>query len=113
MLQEISNIDKHRLLMVGAAAYVYASYDRDIFKQHTISDFIAFYGRMIEPEAVVLTFTSIPHNPANKVNVEFYPNLEIVFKRGESVKGKNIIETMNEICSYVAINVINPLSKFL
>ena len=113
-LQELSNVDKHRTLLVGTLNNVATALlpDRS-FNFRFIGDVIQVYGTLLKPEAVIIRYNAVPINPSQKMRVEFSPMLNIVFECGSSVDGKNTLEILSDIADFIELQVIPQLSKFL
>ena len=109
ILQELSNIDKHRLLLVSSVANAYSMVHPDTFQYYQFSNVINVYDVLIEPEAVVLRYSAVLIDPSHKMDVKFDPVLKIVFGDGSTVKGKGILETLAAIHDYIVGDVIEPL----
>lgn len=110
-IHELSNIDKHRLLLVCEFSSKSA-----ILREHSDFDFTggnAIYKARLKPDAVVVRFSGRPHYPGAKVDVQFSPLMEVIFDGVPTVDGEEVVETFQQLIDYVRCEVVTPLSKFL
>ncbi len=113
MLYDLSNIDKHRLLVVGAlssrAPIMLVGKCRNY--QFT-GDFDSIYQALVEDEAVIARFHATTKDPAlGEMHMEFDALLEIVFNCGiKSVDSKGVIDTLGIILTYIESDAIRPLA---
>lgn len=118
VLHELSNIDKHRLLIVAHCHSDAMLMEVDRFRTEgntiILAEPIHVYGGFIEGETEVLSCQAIPADPNREMNVEFFrPLLDIAFKCGSVVDGIGLTSVLGKIHSYILTNVIPPLSRFL
>ena len=111
-LYELSNIDKHRLLLVGAVGSLAAGFSPDLFRNCLLGD-VDVYGGIIESEAIVVRYRAVPKDPSKEMHVEFDPLLQIIFNCGSTVKGKGVISTLATAHKYIIDDVIPALQPFL
>ena len=112
-LHELSNIDKHRLLLICAFSSRSAMYNISSGSNFDFTGGNAVYNARLKPDAVVMRFTGRKRDPRKKMNVEFYPLAEAIFDGAPIVDGKDVIVTLNALFDYVRVDVIPPLVKFL
>ncbi len=113
-LHELSNIDKHRTLLVGTMSNAAAMLLPDQSFNYTfIRDITPIYGVLLEPEAVIVRYAAVPTDPSQKMQVKFDPILHIVFNCRSSVDGENTLGVLFKIAEFVENQVIPPLKKFL
>ena len=118
VLHELSNIDKHRLLIMAHCHSTAMVMDVDRFRTEGNTIILAgpmnVYGGFIEGETEVLNCHAIPADPSRDMNVEFFrPLLDIGFKCGSIVDGIGLTSVLGNIHSHILTDVIPPLSKFL
>jgi len=92
ILQQLSNIDKHRLLLIGTVNSVAAGFSVDKSRNYDLRT-ADVYAVPIRNEAIVCRYRAIPKNPNKEMHLEFNPLLEIAFESPLTVAGKNVIKT--------------------
>lgn len=112
ILQELSNVDKHRLLIIGAVSNRAAGYRPGLSRNAHLLN-VEVYNIPIKGEAVVVRYQAAPIDPGKEMHVEFDPLLEIAFDGPEIVKGKGVIETLRSIFGYIETRAFGLLTKFL
>jgi len=112
-LHELSNIDKHRLLLVGALSNAAAAFRPSLSYNYQFTHAIQVYDIPLEPEAVTLRYGAVPVDPRQQMHVDFDPLLKIVFRYGGAVDGKSVVETLRDIYNYIGTRVFGLLGKFL
>lgn len=113
-LHELSNVDKHRKLLVGTLTSAVAPIIPErSFNYQFIADVDQCYGILLEPEAVIIRYSAVPRDPSKEMHVEFGPMLEVVFNCGSSVDRKYTRAVLFNIFNFIELQVIPPLSKFL
>lgn len=119
VLHDLSNIDKHRLLLVTNCHSTGVVLDVDRFRTEgnailPAGQSIHVHGGFIEGETEVLSCQAIPADPNREMNVEFFrPLLDIGFKCGSIVDGIALTGVLGGIHNYILADVIPPLSRFL
>jgi hypothetical protein len=113
-LHELSNIDKHRTLLIGTLSNAATMLNPGVsFNYRLIEDVIQAYGVLLEPEAVIIRYAAVPRDPSKEMHVEFGPLLEIVFNCGSSLDRKNTLKILFDTYNFVESEVIPRLSSFL
>jgi hypothetical protein len=110
-LYELSNIDKHRLLLVGTCfcegTIVHGEFADQPWAQGRN---IRVYGGFVDVKTKI---ASIAVTPEREKDVEVTPMMDIFFKCGCTVDAKSVIATLKGIFNHIAIVVIQRLAKFL
>ncbi len=116
-LQELSNVDKHRLLHVTYWSFRAPSFT---FRTKNVS---ALRGPIFRPgplkrDAVVAAWQTIPVDPryGTDVNVEAEILTDVVFGKASaarSVRGESVVKTLYEIGAFIASDVLPPLTALL
>lgn len=112
MLYELSNIDKHRLLLVGTVSNVAAGFRPGMSYNYKLLG-ANVYDAMIEGEAIVVRYRATPDDPDKEMHVEFDPLLQIAFKGPTTVNGKGVVKALNTIHDYIGTRVFGLLGNFL
>ena len=112
MLHELSNIDKHRLLIAGTVSNVAAGFRPGASRNFQLLN-THVYDTMIEGEAIVARYSALPIDPNQEMHVEFDPLLQIAFYGPSAVKGKGVIRALRDIHDYIGTRVFGLLGKFL
>lgn len=112
ILHALSNIDKHRLLIVGTVSNVAAGFRLSGSCNFQDLD-VQVYDTMIEGETVVIRYRAIPIDRDKAMHVEFDPLLQIAFKTPLALNGKGVVRTLNDICDYIQVRAFGSLGKFL
>jgi hypothetical protein len=113
-LHELSNIDKHRKLLVGTLVSAAAPLIPErSFNYGFTSDVDQRYDILLEPEAVIIRYSVVPRDPSKEMHVEFGPMLEVVFNCGSSVDGEYARAVLFNIFNFIEFRVIPPLIIFL
>jgi len=112
MLYKLSNIDKHRLLLVGTVSNVAAGFRPGMSYNYRLLG-ANVYDTMIEGEAIVVRYRAVPADPDKEMHVEFDPLLQIAFKGPTAVNGKGVVKTLGAIYDYIGTRVFGLLGTFL
>lgn len=111
---QLSNLDKHRLLLTSASRIGKVSLDpAKCVNVDTESVIVDFSGGPIKTNTEIVRCSFLPINPDRKVDVNFVPSLDIVFKCGSVVDEKRVLDVFAAIYNFIAIDVYKPLSKYL
>lgn len=115
-LEELRNVDQHRLLHPVALARD-VSRCRLLAPQGTIepTDKFRFGNRPIKENAMLAWFEIVPKGDV-EVYVEDNASIDIAFERGSparSVQGKSVVTTLSQIALYVGEDVLPALLPFL
>lgn len=118
VLHDLSNIDKHRLLLVANCHSTGVALDVDRFRTEgnaiLLAGTINVHGGFIEGETEVLNCRVAPADPNREMNMEFFqPLMDIGFKCGSIVDGKGLTHVLADIHNYILTEVIPPLSRFV
>lgn len=111
-LHELSNIDKHRLLLIVAASNVAAGFRPGMSRNYTLID-ASVYPTIIKGDTVVMRYRAVPQDPSQQMHVEFDPILQIAFDGPAIVHGEGLIKTLKDIYDYIGGRVFGLLGKFL
>jgi hypothetical protein len=117
-LQELSNIDKHRLLHVTTAAL--RGSVATVIESHNVAG-IETDGFLIGPlkrNAVVVELKVTAADPSQAIEMNVKPELlsEIAFAKGSaarSVRGEGVLPTLAGIGAFIASDVLPPLTEAL
>lgn len=117
VLHDLSNIDKHRLLLVANCYSGGVAVDTDRWRAEgnaiLLPGTINVHGGFIEGETEVLNCRVAPADPNREMNVEFFqPLMDIGFKCGSIVDGRGLTSVLGDIHNYILDDVSTPLSKF-
>jgi hypothetical protein len=114
-LNELSNIDKHRSVHLGAAL------TRDVIIRHCIitdapggkAALEMLRSGVIKGSAIVARFGSIrPKDPAQTVEMNVGAVMDMAFD-GEPMHNLFVVPALAQILNYVALQIISPLEQFL
>lgn len=116
-LQELSNIDKHRLLHVTYSAFRGSTFD---FETRNVSAIDGFYFRAgpLKRNATLAAWQAVPIDPRLGVQVQVKAELltDITFGKASparSVRGESVVKTLYEIGAFIASDVLPPLCESL
>lgn len=107
MLQALSNIDKHRLLLTTALNSF-----GGIFKGNFISDDVIVRGGFLEGQAEIVTFSGRPIDPSKEMNVQYVPVVDIAFRYGGALDGESVRPVLRGAVEWIA-RIITLLDHFL
>jgi hypothetical protein len=117
-LQELSNIDKHRLLHVTQTAV--RGSGANVFKGRNIGAIRGpgFIPGPMKRDAVVAVFEIVPVDPRYGVqaHLDCEPLRDIAFGKGSlarSVRGASVTKTLYDIGAFIASDVLPPLTEAL
>lgn len=117
-LQELANIDKHRLLHVTYATIRGSTFT--VTQQRNVASLRGFRFRPgpLKPNAVIAEWQVIPIDPRHgtKMNVESDMLTDIIFGKASparAVRGKAVVKTLYEIGTFIAGDVLPPLTSLL
>jgi len=115
MLRQLSNLDKHRLLLTAVARIGGCSLDpAKCVNVDTDSLAVEFLSLgPIENNTEIVRCSFLPAERGKDVYVNFTASMDIVFKCGSVVDEKRVIGVFATIYNFVAAEVFKPLSKFL
>ncbi len=112
ILEELANVDKHRLLPVTAMALRGTQYRLGVtggpFTLHQIETFV----RPLKDNAMVARFT-VDLGPEGHMHVDANTVLDVVFDKGieaKSARGLGVVATLNEISDFIANEVMPALA---
>jgi hypothetical protein len=111
ILHELSNIDKHRLLL--SAAFV--NIDGVINYKECVNcspEKIQIHSGYLAGKTKVATYKASPHDPSRKVYVEFVALMDVVFRCGSTVDGVSVGTIVTGIVQRV-MNIIACLKPYL
>jgi len=111
MLHELSNIDKHRLLLTGAIQNVSGLFPDNRSRNFTLGEAIIKEG-YLEGKTEIATYSGWPTDPSKEMDVKFIPVIEIEFRCGSALDGKSVQLTLMEIVKCIA-HTITALDRFL
>lgn len=107
-LNNLANIDKHRILHVSAA-YA-ASYT---VQNCVVSGVFTNEPGIVQNETVIARMGKLrPIDPEKSLEMQVIPNMTIAFSEG-LVANELVINTLNTIINYVGNEVLTPLQEFL
>ncbi|HSL04453.1 MAG TPA: hypothetical protein VK901_13070 [Nitrospiraceae bacterium] len=109
ILHELSNIDKHRLLLICSLSTRSVILNSMDFTKFQLTGGNAIYNARLKPDAVVARFSGT----GDPMDVQFDPVLEVIFDSVPTVDGEGLIKTVQELFDYVNFEIIPPLSEFL
>jgi len=108
----LSNIDKHRLLLITVFASQGAILSPDgMINVANIAN-MNVRGGPVERDTKVLEYWARPVDPDREMHVEFRPAFGVAFADG-FVEGKDVLQTLSGIRLYILGEVIPPLEPFL
>lgn len=117
-LQELSNIDKHRVLHVTVAALRGSSIE--IQKTLNVSEInpSGFEPGPLKRDAVIATVEVIPSDPSKRTETKMQPELltDIAFTKGgpaRSIRGEPVLPMLAEIGEFVFTEVVSPLADLI
>ncbi len=114
VLHELSNLDKHRLVLLTACHSSGVAFDP--FKLVNASilqrDMTVSYG-FLEHETEIVTYFAVPIDSSKKMHVEFQPVIDVAFRCGSVADGKGVLVTLSEVLAYIRHSVVDPLTPFL
>ena len=110
MLHELSNIDKHRLLLTGAVQNISVLFPYDRSRNFTLGEAIVKEG-YLEGKTEIVTYSGWPTDPSKEMDVKFTPVIEIEFRCGSAFDGKSVQLTLVEIVKYIA-QIVTAMDKF-
>lgn len=118
MLHDLSNIDKHRLLLVAHCHSTAMVIDVDRWRTEGNAILLAgpinVHGGFIEGETEVFNCSATAADLTREMDVEFFrPLLDIGFKCGSIVDGRGLTSVLGTIHNFILDDVSTPLSKFL
>lgn len=114
MLHNLSNIDKHRLLLVATLALSHTLIMPNRIVNAVLQPgTIHVHAGFIEGETVIVRYSARPADPNKEMDVDFDFFLHVVFKCGSVVDRKSVFTTLTEIRDFVANDVVKPLSKYV
>ena len=111
MLQELSNFDKHRLLLTGAVHTFTAMFPQKKRDNFTLGEAIVKEG-YLEGKTEIVTYSGWPTDPSKEMHVELIPVIEVVFRCGSAFDGVSVHLTLLEILKQTA-TIITDLDNFL
>lgn len=112
MLHDLSNIDKHRLLVVTASHSVGAAFIPDDWDNVRLGP-MTIKGGLIEGDTEIVSYVARPIDRRREMKMQFHPVLAIAFKGGSVVDGKDAMLVLSEIYDHIVTEVIPPLQPFL
>jgi hypothetical protein len=113
-LYELANIDKHRLLLTAALNQLGATFaPNQCINVDVKSLKIDVHGGELKDQTEIVTYHVLPIDPCREMYVDFHPAINVAFKCGSRVDGKDVIVTIGEILNYIVGYIVNPLVKFL
>lgn len=116
-LQELSNIDKHRLLHVTYSAFKGSAFEFEVGNVAAITDF-GFRPGPLKRKAPVATWRAHPIDPSlgMKVDVKIELTTDITFGKASpavSARGESVVKTLFDIGAFIASDVLPPLCDVL
>jgi len=116
-LQELSNIDKHRLLHVTYSAFKGSDFEFEVANVAGITDF-GFRPGPLKRNAPVATWRAVPIDPSRgmKVDVKIEITTDITFGKASpavSARGRSVVKTLFGIGAFIASDVLPPLCDVL
>ncbi len=114
VLHELSNLDKHRLVILTAYHSSGVAFDpsKNVNATMLQTDMTVSYG-FLEHETEIVTYFAVPTDPSKKMHVEFQPVVDVAFRCGSIADGKGVLVTLAEVLAYVRHSVVDPLKPFL
>lgn len=115
-LNELSNIDKHRLLHpvifhTAGARIVIAPGVKQNWRLGRGA--IVVRGVPVEQNTQVLRFPAEPVDPSKEMNMDFQPNIHITFPQGSAAEKEGVAIALTAIYDHIMQRVIPPLMPFL
>lgn len=110
-LNELSNIDKHRLLLATKLKLVNGTFRHDKCTNFQLGEWSVPNG-IIEGKAEIVTFSGWPIDASKKVHVEFQPVIDIIFTHAGPLNGTPMDFAVKESVKIVA-NILGRLDPFL
>ena len=116
-LQELSNIDKHRLLHVTYSAFKGSDFEFEVANVAGLTDF-GFRPGPLKRNAPVATWRAMPIDPSRgmKVDVKIELTTDITFGKASpaiSARGQSVVKTLFDIGAFIASDVLPPLCDVL
>ncbi len=111
-LNSLCNMDKHRAIHVIAGAYVGSVVDPSKCVNFSGDWEVKTHIGALETETIVARYTPVPIRHDLEVNVDFSPMIDIGFASGPAC-GESATDILSVIYNYVALSIVEPLSKFL
>jgi len=116
-LQELSNIDKHRLLHVTYSAFRGSTFDFQTRNVRAIDGF-HFKAGALKRNAVIAAWQVVPIDPRLGTDVQMKAEIltDITFSKtspARSVRGKSVAKTLYDIGAFIASDVLPPLCDAL
>ena len=112
MLHELSNLDKHRLLLTNALVNAMGLFREDRCR-NVITGVVELYPGCIEGKTKIATFQARPRDPQQEMNVQFQPIVDVVFQCGCVVDGKSVQQWLNWILFHIKDIIIPKFAPFL
>ncbi len=115
VLEELSNVDKHRLPHVAAHVLKSSRYRIESAAIERLLQTETF-SRRLKDNAMLARFTVVWSSPHPQVDVNLHLATEIEFDRrspAKPVRGRPVIETLSAIHDFIFEDVLLPLAPFL
>ena len=111
VLNELSNIDKHRLLLATNMKLITGMFRHDKCRNFELGEMEVPYG-IIEGKTEIVTFSGWPIDTSKKVHVEFQPVIDIIFTHAGPLNGTAMQLAVTESVKIVA-NILGRLDPFV
>lgn len=112
-LSELSNIDKHRLLHPVVYHFGGVAVNYDELSTIQLHGKLEVSENAVEDDAIVLIYSASPVDPAQEMNVNFQPVLDIAFDESACVSRKNALKLLANIYKFAVNDVLGPLREFV